>query len=104
MIADSMGRFGSTALVWAAILAICGCLSPAWAQDKDGSSNPSSKEPPAATAPQKPGDPKAEPKEPEDGAESFDRGYGPGCPYRERDLKPLLVLDETSGADPAKLT
>ena len=57
---------------------------------------------PPATAPDKPEAEKAEPKEPDGEAESFDRRFGPGCPYRERDLEPLLVQGGSIGADGRK--
>ena len=96
-----MAELGFIRSALAAALMAGICLAPALAQE-ERAPQPPPKEPPPAAAPERPGAERVEPEEPEGDAESFDRRFGPGCPYRERDLEPLLVRGGTAGSDPGK--
>jgi len=88
-IAGVMTKNGIAGLLVSAALMASAQLAPAWAEDTEDPGAPGS-QPPAAETPSKPGDSRDTAKEPDDQTEGFDR-YGPGCPYQERDLEPLLV-------------
>ena len=84
-----MVRNAIAGLLVSAMVIAGGQLTGALAEDDEDPATQGS-QPPAAETPAPPRDSQDTAKEPDDQTEGFDR-YGPGCPYLERELEPLLV-------------